>query len=101
MVESVVVVAARTGSGFSFTMTPNLSAPGAEGLQTLINTVLFYALIACGLGALGGIAAWAGAKAAHLDHVSSKGKEGLVVAIVAAFVVGALASVLNFAYSMG
>ncbi len=101
----MLVLAAKTtpdaGSGFSFSMSPNLSAPGAAGLQTLINTILFYALIACGIGSLGGIAAWAGAKAAHLEHVSAKGKEGLIVSIAAAFVVGALASVLNFAYGMG
>lgn len=88
-------------TGFSFSMSPNLSAPGATGLQTLINTILFYALIACGIGALGGIAAWAGAKAAHMDHVSSKGKEGLFVSLAAAFVIGGLASFLNFAYSAG
>src|ERR1700756_4856433 len=102
--ESLLLLAAGKApptSGFTFRMSPNLSAPGAAGLQQLINTVLFYALIACGLGALGGIAAWAGAKALHLDHLSSKGKEGLVVAVVAAFIVGALASVLNFAYSAG
>jgi hypothetical protein len=105
--ENLLLLAATTttttgkGAGFSFSMSPNLSAPGAAGLQQLINTILFYALISCGIGALGGIAMWAGAKAAHMDHVSSKGKEGLVVAVVAAFVVGALASILNFAYSTG
>jgi hypothetical protein len=105
--ENLLLLAASTtttaskGAGFSFSMSPNLSAPGAAGLQQLINTILFYALIACGIGALGGVAAWAGAKAAHMDHVSSKGKEGLFVAVGCAFLVGALASILNFAYSIG
>jgi hypothetical protein len=88
-------------SGFSFTMSPNSSAPGAAGLQTLVNTILFYALVACGIGALGGIAAWAGAKAVHMDHLSSKGKEGLFVSLAAAFVIGGLASFLQFAYNAG
>jgi hypothetical protein len=104
MLSQTLLLAATTTSksgAFSFTMSPNLSAPGAAGLQSLVNTILYYALIACGIGALGGIAAWAGAKAVHMDHVSSKGKEGVVVAVVAAFIVGALASLLNFAYSIG
>lgn len=104
MVHQHVLLFAATsgsGSGFSFSMSPNLSAPGAKGLQQLINTILYYALIACGIGGLGGIAAWAGAKAAHMDHLSSKGKEGLVVALVAAFIIGGLASLLNFAYAAG
>jgi hypothetical protein len=59
---SLVIAAAKApSSAFSFSMSPNLSAPGAAGLQKLTDTVLFYALIACGIGGLGGIAAWAGA----------------------------------------
>jgi hypothetical protein len=97
----LVIAAGKAHGGFSFSMSPNLSAPGAAGLQSLINTILFYALAACGIGALGGIAAWAGAKAFHMDHVSSKGKEGFLVALACAFVLGGVGAFLNAAYTMG
>jgi hypothetical protein len=87
--------------GFKLTITPDTGAPGAAGLQHAINVAAFYALIACAIGGLGSIATWAAGNGLHVQHLASGGKVGLIVAVVAAFAVGALAELINFFFGIG
>jgi hypothetical protein len=98
MLQHVLTAAA---GGFKLTITPDTGAPGAAGLEHAINVAAFYALIACGVGGLGGIATWAAGNGFHVQHLASGGKLGLMVAVVAAFAVGALAALINFFYGIG
>jgi hypothetical protein len=98
MLQQLVLAA---GHGFQLTITPDTTAPGASGLQHAINVAAFYALIACAVGGLASIATWAGGNGLHVQHLASGGKVGLIVAVVAAFAVGALAALINFFFSIG
>src|ERR1700761_1462947 len=95
------LVLAATSSGFQLTITPDKGAPGAAGLEHAINVAAFYALIACAIGGLGSIATWAAGNGLHVQHLASGGKVGLIVAVLAAFAVGALAALINFFFGIG
>ena len=87
--------------GFHLSITPDTGAPGAQGLQHGINVAAFYALIACAVGGLASIATWAAGNGLHVQHLASGGKVGLIVAVLAAFAVGALAALINFFFGIG
>ncbi len=87
--------------GFHLSITPDTGAPGAHGLQHGINVAAFYALIACAVGGLASIATWAAGNGLHVQHLASGGKVGLIVAVLAAFAVGALAALINFFFGIG
>jgi hypothetical protein len=87
--------------GFHLSITPDTGAPGAAGLQHGINVAAFYALIACAVGGLASIATWAAGNGLHVQHLASGGKVGLIVAVLAAFAVGALAALINFFFGIG
>lgn len=88
-------------SGFHLTISPDTGAPGAAGLQHGINVAAFYALISCGVGGLASIATWAAGNGLQVQHLASGGKVGLIVAVLAAFAVGALAALINFFFGIG
>ena len=98
MVHQVWLLAA---GGFHLSITPDTGAPGAQGLQHGINVAAFYALIACAVGGLASIATWAAGNGLHVQHLASGGKVGLIVAVLAAFAVGALAALINFFFGIG
>ena len=87
--------------GFHLAISPDTGAPGASGLRHGINVAAFYALIACAVGGLGSIATWAAGNGLHVQHLASGGKVGLIVAVLAAFAVGALAALINFFFGIG
>ena len=87
--------------GFHLSITPDTGAPGAQGLQRGINVAAFYALISCAVGGLASIATWAAGNGLHVQHLASGGKVGLIVAVLAAFAVGALAALINFFFGIG
>jgi hypothetical protein len=87
--------------GFHLSITPDTSAPGAQGLQHGIDVAAFYALISCAVGGLASIATWAAGNGLHVQHLASGGKVGLIVAVLAAFAVGALAALINFFFGIG
>lgn len=89
------------GSGFKLAITPDTRAPGAAGLQHGINVAAFYALISCAVGGLASIATWAAGNGLHVQHLASGGKVGLIVAVLAAFAVGALAALINYFFGIG
>lgn len=98
MVHHVLLLAA---GGFHLSITPDTGAPGAAGLQHGINVAAFYALISCAVGGLASIATWAAGNGLHVQHLASGGKVGIIVAVLAAFAVGALAALINFFFGIG
>ena len=76
-------------------------APGSSGLEDAINGFAYYALLASVAGFLMGGAAWAIGGRVGNDYTATGGKVGMAVAVGVAFLVGAAAAILNFAYSIG
>jgi hypothetical protein len=85
---------------YKFSITPDQNAPGVHGIQQATNEVAMYALLACGVGAVLSIMMLAAAKGLHLERLHSRGKEGVVVAMISAFAVGSIAAFLNAAYAL-
>src|SRR3954469_13554681 len=76
-------------------------APGSDGLLDIVNGIAFYALIAAAAGFLIGTCCWAVGGRIGNDYTATNGKVGMVVAAGSAFLVGAAAAILNFAYTTG
>ena len=89
-------------SSFTFKVTPEPGhAPGASGIQSAINVIAVYALLACLAGFLMGGAVWAIGGRIGNDHTAVGGKIGMAVCVGVAFLVGASAAILQFAYGLG
>jgi hypothetical protein len=89
-------------SSFTFKVTPEPAhAPGAAGIQSAINVIAVYTLLACLAGFLLGGAVWAIGGRIGNDYTSVGGKIGMAVAVGVAFLVGAAAAILQFAYGLG
>lgn len=89
-------------AGFTFKVSPNPGqAPGASGIQSAIDVIAVYTLEACLAGFLLGGAVWAlGARVGN-DHTATGGKIGMSVCVGVAFLTGAAAAILQFAYGLG
>ena len=85
---------------YKFSITPDQNAPGVQGIQQATNEVAMYALLACGIGAVLSLLMLAAAKGLHLERLHSRGKEGVIVALMSAFAVGSIAAFLNAAYTL-
>ncbi len=89
-------------AGFTFTVTPEPArAPGAGGIQGAINVIAVYTLLACLAGFLLGGAVWAIGGRIGNDHTAVGGKIGMAISVGVAFLVGAAAAILQFAYGLG
>ncbi len=89
-------------SGFTFKVTPEPGkAPGAPGIQSGINVIAVYALLGCMAGFLAGAAVWAVGARIGNEHTAVSGKTGMAVCVGAAFLIGAAAAILQFAYGLG
>lgn len=94
--------AAKAATGFTFSVTPEPgNAPGAAGIQSAINVIAVYTLLACLAGFLLGGAVWAIGGHISNPHTSVAGKAGMAVAVGVAFLVGGAAAILQFAYGLG
>jgi hypothetical protein len=90
------------GGGFTFKVTPDPAhAPGASGIQNAIDVIAVYTLLACLAGFLMGGAVWAIGGRIGNDHTAVGGKIGMAVCVGVAFLVGAAAAILQFAYGLG
>ena len=88
--------------GFTFKVSPEPGrAPGAAGIQSAINVIAVYTLLACLAGFLLGGAVWAIGGRVGNDHTALGGKIGMAVCVGVAFLVGAAAAILQFAYGLG
>src|SRR3954462_4013272 len=76
-------------------------APGARGLEDVGNGFAWYAVVAGAAGSLIGGACWAVGGRSGNDYTATGGKVGMAVATGVAFLVGAAAAILNFAYNTG
>jgi hypothetical protein len=89
-------------AGFTFKVTPDPAhAPGATGIQSAINVIAVYTLLACLAGFLLGGAVWAIGGRVGNDFTAVGGKIGMAVCVGVAFLVGAAAAILQFAYGLG
>jgi len=89
-------------SSFTFNVTPDPAhAPGASGIQSAINVIAVYTLLACLAGFLMGGAVWAIGGRIGNDHTAVGGKIGMAVCVGVAFLTGASAAILQFAYGLG
>ena len=89
-------------SGFTFKVSPEPGrAPGAAGIQSAINVVAVYSLLACLAGFLMGGAVWAIGGRVGNEATAVSGKIGMAVCVGVAFLVGAASAILQFAYGLG
>jgi hypothetical protein len=89
-------------SNFTFQVNPDPGkAPGASGIQGAINVIAVYTLLACMAGFLIGGAVWAFGGRIGNDHTAVAGKIGMAISVGVAFLVGAAAAILQFAYGLG
>lgn len=89
-------------SAFTFKVSPESGkAPGAAGIQSAINVIAAYALLASLAGFLLGGAVWAIGGRVGNDHTATGGKIGMAISVFVAFLVGGAAAILQFAYGLG
>ena len=74
---------------------------GASGIQSAINVIAVYTLLACLAGFLMGGAVWAIGGRIGNDYTAVGGKIGMAVCVGVAFLVGAASAILQFAYGLG
>lgn len=88
-------------AGFTFRVSPAGNAPGAQGIQHAIDVFAVYALLAAAAGFLLGAATWAIGGRIGNEYTATGGKIGMVTSLGVAFLVGAAATLLNFAFGLG
>jgi hypothetical protein len=77
------------------------NAPGSQAIADLINTIGFYAIIACLVGLLlSGLVLAIGPRLGF-TQASTIGKVGIFAAFGVAFLVGISATLINFSYNAG
>jgi uncharacterized protein DUF6112 len=77
------------------------NAPGGKGLQDAIDVFAFYAILASIAGFLLGGAIWAVGGRSGNQMAADGGKIGMAVAVGVAFLIGATAAVIRFAFNAG
>ncbi len=90
------------GALAAITIKPDPTAlPGGGEAQKLINGATYYVLLACVAGALFGLGQWAlGSRTSNYSQADN-GKSKVVACIVAAFLTGALSTIINFFVNAG
>lgn len=75
-------------------------APGVDGFQELVNALSLYVLLGCLVGGLGSLllASFGGFIS---DRLPEKGKMGVLVCVVVAFVAGIIWAAVGWAYDAG
>ena len=75
--------------------------PGSNVLQSLINGLAFWMLLASLAGVLIGAGVWALASHGNNHHWASRGRSGALVSAGAALVIGAAGAIVNFFVEAG
>jgi hypothetical protein len=97
----MILVYAATSPG-DVSLHPALSAlPGSGTLQTLVNGLGAWALIAALVGLVIGAAAWALGVHSQNFQQSMVGKRAVLVSALAALLIGAAPPIVNFFYGQG
>jgi hypothetical protein len=96
----IMVVYASSSGGVS--LDPNLTAlPGSGTLQSLVNGLGAWALIAALVGLVIGAAAWALGVHAQNFQQSMVGRRAVLVSGLAALLIGAAPDIVNFFFGQG
>jgi hypothetical protein len=96
----ILLIAAGTSGGVS--MTPTMSAlPGGGTLQSLVNGLGAWALIAALVGLVIGAAAWALGVHSQNYQQSMVGRRAVLVSALAALLIGAAPEIVNFFNAQG
>jgi hypothetical protein len=83
-------------------VTPDPSGlPGSSVLQSLVNGLAFWMLLAALAGVLIGAGVWALASHGNNHHYASRGRAGALVSAGAALVIGAAGAIVNFFVEAG
>jgi len=84
------------------TLTPSTSAlPGSAALQQLANGIAAWALIGALVALLLGAALWAVGSHTQNMHQSAAGRRAVATSLVAAVLIGAAPSLINFFFHTG
>lgn len=102
MALAVFVKLQLAAAGTDIHIKPNPGGgPGTPALEKLVNWLAAVVLLGCAAGLLIGAAQWAlGSKSNNFSHASD-GKQKVLYSLIAAFVVGAGAALINFFYTSG
>jgi hypothetical protein len=75
--------------------------PGIAALESIVGALLTFGLIAAVAGIAISAIAWAVGSNSGNPHVAGKGKSGVVIALVAAFLIGGANVLVNFFNAQG
>jgi len=75
--------------------------PGIAALESIVGALLTFGLIAAVAGIAISAIAWAIGSHSGNPHVAGKGKSGVVIALVAAFLIGGANVLVNFFNTQG
>jgi hypothetical protein len=75
--------------------------PGIAALESIVGALLTFGLIAAVAGIAISAIAWAIGSHSGNPHVAGKGKSGVVIALVAAFLIGGANVLVNFFNDQG
>jgi hypothetical protein len=98
----VVLAALVTAASPNLSVDPSQSSfPGAQQLQSLINGLGFWALLAALAGMVVGAVLWAVGHHSSNYQQAYSGRKGVVVSGAAAMVIGAAPALIRFFFSLG
>lgn len=84
------------------TLTPESgSLPGGAALQSLLNGLAWWALLACLVGLIVGAATWALGAHSNNYQGATTGRRAVLVSGAAALLIGAAPTLLNFLFGVG
>lgn len=75
--------------------------PGTEQGQQLVDGLMFWGLLGAVAAMVIGALVWALASRGQNPHYAQAGKNGALVAFVAAIIIGAAAALVNWAFDLG
>jgi hypothetical protein len=84
------------------TLTPSTTAlPGSAALQQIANGIAAWALIGALVSLLLGAALWAVGSHTQNMHQSSQGRKAVLTSLIAAVLIGAAPTLINFFFNTG
>jgi len=99
---SIGTIGASVAAAAPITASPDPTAlPDTQKLQQLINGAYAWALIAVFAALIVAAGMWAWGAQANNVRATSDGRRGVIVALVAALVLGAAPTLVNWAYGFG
>jgi uncharacterized protein DUF6112 len=75
--------------------------PGIRSLESIVGALLTFGLVASVAGIAISAMAWAIGSHSGNPHVAGKGKSGVLIALVAAFLIGGATFLVNFFNTQG